>query len=1407
MAGSARIAADGNVMLIGEAGSPVGDMPLFNAVVKLKASTGKGTVDTVAANYLYFGGLQYQPAGIDLSVSEIRLGGGSMALPAGTFGNTLLRWASDGMAIRIAPATNAVTSARYTDVSFGEPSIEGEQRLYFPGGLTVSIQSLGVGFDEGSKAITLWGELSANTLLDGAFSKVTLKVDEDRPMKISGGQLSAGTVVFGVNDFKVGGFSFTEAKLTGSLFENSSTVAVGIAAQVGFPSNSLFQVGNFLVKGVAAEVGVTLSPFTLNTLKVEALFADYSRPIWISPPLTYFLKSVGGGFAHAFDPQPLSASLTLGIEVMPTKLNLKLTGEVSRESFTGTLDAFLLREDMLKLDGKLKWTWAGIDQVKFDGQASALRMELVNPFNGTKIKLDSGVLNSTISFTADSQFNISVISKASINLPFFGQVSSRNFQLQVVNDNNPGNDFLQAWTSFSALGFSKTIGVRFLLDGSSASVIGEDDVPLYKSWVVDANIADLTMHARWEQAATTAVTTRVLIYSDLSKTQLRATINETDYAAHGIVKLDQLGDSRNAYVWVTKTTAGVYDLELVNSHGLGAVTFAATTTAKPIVLELGAATLVGQQLTLAYAGTAPKATPELRFFIDTDGEGQDGVPIGVSNTLNAQSSFSWNAAGLALGQYHIYAIALDGNSIPVSAYSASIITISGAAALSLTLNPPAQAAAGQDFVVLAELRNSGTASASDTVLTLTLPAGLALVSSSLGGASVSAQGSSITVGALAAGQVAMLKLRLNSDSAGAFELRGQLDSASWEAQLDDNNASAAIVLAPSGAAVPVLPTVWLNDVTVNEKHPLLASPPAGFAPPLSRFSASLASGEPLPAWLSLNASTGSLSGTPGQAQVGSTLIRLTATSPAPQAGSVSVSDVFSLQVINVNDAPVAATLALRIDEDQPYAGALPSASDADGDRINYALSAAPAHGTVQFDDAPRFNYTPARDFYGSDSFSYRLSDGQGGSNTYVVSINITAVNDPPRGTLSVAGVARIGQTLTMAVSSDFADAEGLGPVASSWLRNGVAIAGATGDRYLLTQADVGASLSARVSYVDGQGSAETLLSAASANVVGFASVNGSAGNDSLTGSANPDAINGLAGNDTLRGLGDDDMLFGGDGNDVLSGGTGNDTLDGGAGLDVASYAGDVAVVANLASATATQGTQVDQLISIEALIGSSQADTLRGLDGAAAKLGETFRGGGGNDSIMGGSGVDTAEYAGLRAAYTVQRDAANREQITVTHKGGGPDGSDTLQSVERLLFGDSYLAFGARAEEVAKVAFVLWTPAIASSKDLFAKGISYFDNGYSYDELIKVALSYWTSKSDIALALDLLANVPGTGRFASDLLSVMAQNGGGETGRAAAVKLVADDAMNMKNIEAAGLLVTGIECSLGFGYFLPLAGG
>jgi Ca2+-binding RTX toxin-like protein len=101
--------------------------------------------------------------------------------------------------------------------------------------------------------------------------------------------------------------------------------------------------------------------------------------------------------------------------------------------------------------------------------------------------------------------------------------------------------------------------------------------------------------------------------------------------------------------------------------------------------------------------------------------------------------------------------------------------------------------------------------------------------------------------------------------------------------------------------------------------------------------------------------------------------------------------------------------------------------------------------------------------------------------------------------------------------------------------------------------------------------------------------------------------------DVLRGFGGNDLLYGGSGNDTLDGGAGADALIGGPGTDTADYSSSAAgVTVNLLTGLGTGGeAQGDVLTGIENIIGSAQADTLRGDSGA-----NSFTGGAGNDNYF-----------------------------------------------------------------------------------------------------------------------------------------------------------------------------------------------
>ncbi|HYC49362.1 MAG TPA: cadherin-like domain-containing protein [Burkholderiales bacterium] len=97
-----------------------------------------------------------------------------------------------------------------------------------------------------------------------------------------------------------------------------------------------------------------------------------------------------------------------------------------------------------------------------------------------------------------------------------------------------------------------------------------------------------------------------------------------------------------------------------------------------------------------------------------------------------------------------------------------------------------------------------------------------------------------------------------------------------------------------------------------------------------------------------------------------------------------------------NAAPVAAADSHSTSADTPLAGnVLSNDSDPDGNPLSASLVSGPAHGTLVLNADGSFTYTPDANFNGSDSFTYRASDGSIQSNVATVDLSIASVNDAP----------------------------------------------------------------------------------------------------------------------------------------------------------------------------------------------------------------------------------------------------------------------------------------------------------------------------------------------------------------------------------------------------------------------------
>jgi predicted chitinase len=137
---------------------------------------------------------------------------------------------------------------------------------------------------------------------------------------------------------------------------------------------------------------------------------------------------------------------------------------------------------------------------------------------------------------------------------------------------------------------------------------------------------------------------------------------------------------------------------------------------------------------------------------------------------------------------------------------------------------------------------------------------------------------------------------------------------------------------------------------------------------------------------------GSFSYTAKSGFVGTDTFTYAATDGALDSKPVTV----TITVLAPNHAPVAkddkvttnAGTSVRID-------VLGNDTDSDGDPLSALLVCAPCHGKLTIDADGNYTYTPDKGWYGTDSFSYRATDGDAQSGVAMVSITVQKVNRAP----------------------------------------------------------------------------------------------------------------------------------------------------------------------------------------------------------------------------------------------------------------------------------------------------------------------------------------------------------------------------------------------------------------------------
>jgi Ca2+-binding RTX toxin-like protein len=388
-----------------------------------------------------------------------------------------------------------------------------------------------------------------------------------------------------------------------------------------------------------------------------------------------------------------------------------------------------------------------------------------------------------------------------------------------------------------------------------------------------------------------------------------------------------------------------------------------------------------------------------------------------------------------------------------------------------------------------------------------------------------------------------------------------------------------------------------------------------------------ASGSPLPAWLSFDAATCTLSGLPGTTDIGLLSLRVTATDKAGASASVSL----ALNVtLNPRPALVQPLENQHAIEDQPWLFTIPAGSFAAvnaPDVLTYSVTLSngePLPAWLEFDSSTRtLRGTATNSNVGSLSLKVAATDSHGLSTSDEFDLSVANMNDAPVASstlpdwsLSSGSAARytvsadsfadedIGDTLSFAAT--LAD----GAALPAWLHFNAATLTFSGTP---ASADAG-SAALRVVATDSAGaSADSAFVMTVAKVDIGSNLLGTTANDTLTGGPGNDFLNGLAGADRMIGHQGDDTY----------------TVD--TARDVVTELPDEGIDTVNSPITYTLPTHVENLVltgsanrkgtgnaSDNNLIGNTGRNTLTGADGN-----DTLDGGAGKDVLIGGTGNDT----------------------------------------------------------------------------------------------------------------------------------------------------------------------------------------
>ncbi|MGA1794022.1 MAG: Ig-like domain-containing protein, partial [Thermoplasmatota archaeon] len=192
-------------------------------------------------------------------------------------------------------------------------------------------------------------------------------------------------------------------------------------------------------------------------------------------------------------------------------------------------------------------------------------------------------------------------------------------------------------------------------------------------------------------------------------------------------------------------------------------------------------------------------------------------------------------------------------------------------------------------------------------------------------------------------------------------------------------------------------------------------------------------------FLSMDRSTGVLSGTPGESDAGTYMVNVTVV----DGNGGFDTHLFDLMVVRVNNAPdaVQANWIISMDEDGTDTSLNTNSmfSDIDGDMLTFTISAS-EHISWEVSDNGAMILEPAPDWFGTEVLTITASDGEE-STLSTITIEVRNINDPPADAVIEKGSVEFKENGPQRVSASAIDADSGDPLTYEWYVEGIGLVG------------------------------------------------------------------------------------------------------------------------------------------------------------------------------------------------------------------------------------------------------------------------------------------------------------------------------------------------------------------------------